>query len=83
VQADVWIYDALTLDEPWYVQQTYRQVPNPDGLLRIGYWHCGENPNNAVEKTSDGTSQFTDFTFTDEDDRGADDSAQPSPSGRR
>lgn len=76
VAVDVWVYDPLTLDEPWYVQQTYKQVPNPDGLLRIGYWHCGENPNNVVEKTSDGTSQFSDFTFTDQDDRGAADSAQ-------
>jgi len=83
VAVDVWVYDPLTLDEPWYVQQTYKQVPNPDRLLRIGYWHCGENPNNAVEKTSDGTSQFTDFTFTDKDDRGVDDSAQPGPSEQR
>lgn len=69
VQVDVWVFDPLTLDEPWYVQQTYKQVPNPDGYLRIGYWHCGENPNNAVEQTSDGTSQFSDFTFTDQDNR--------------
>jgi hypothetical protein len=51
------------------VQQTYKQVPNPGGYLRIGYWHCNENPNNVVEQTDDGTSQFGDFTFTDEDDR--------------
>jgi hypothetical protein len=69
MQVDVWIYDPVTLDEPWYVQQTYKQVPNPDGSLRIGYWHCGENPNNAVEQTEDGTSQFSDFTFTEKDDR--------------
>jgi hypothetical protein len=69
IVADVWIYDPETLDEPWYVQQTYKQVPNPDGYLRIGYWHCGENPNNAIEKTEDGTSQFRDFTFTDQDDK--------------
>jgi hypothetical protein len=69
VVADVWVYDPLTLEEPWYVQQTYKQVPNPDGSLRIGYWHCGENPNNAVEQTDDGTSQFSDFTFTEQDNR--------------
>jgi hypothetical protein len=69
VQVDVWLYDPVTLEEPWYVQQTYKQVPNPDGYLRIGYWHCGENPNNAVEQTEEGTSQFSDFTFTDDDDR--------------
>lgn len=68
VIADVWIYDPVTLDEPWYVQQTYKQVPNPDGYLRIGYWHCGENPNNTVEQTDEGTSQFSDFTFTEQDD---------------
>ena len=69
VQVDVWVYDPVTLDEPWYVQQTYKQVPNPDNLVRINYWYCGENPNNAVEQTSDGTSQFSDFTFTDKDNR--------------
>lgn len=69
VVADVWIYDPVTLEEPWYVQQTYKQVPNPGGYLRIGYWHCGENPNNVIEKTEVGTSQFRDFTFTDRDDR--------------
>jgi hypothetical protein len=69
VQVDVWLYDPATLEEPWYVQQTYKQVPNPDGYLRIGYWHCGENPNNTVEQTDDGTSQFSDFTFTSDDDR--------------
>jgi hypothetical protein len=65
VQADVWVYDPVTLEEPWHVQQTFKQVPNPDGLVRIGYWYCGENPNNAVERTDEGTSQFSDFTFTD------------------
>jgi hypothetical protein len=70
VLADVWVYDAVTLDEPWYVQQTYKQVPNPDGYLRIGYWHCNENPNNVVEQTDDGTSQFGEFTFTEQDDGG-------------
>ena len=69
VLVDVWVYDPVTLDEPWYVQQTYKQVPNADGGLRIGYWFCGENPNNAVEKTEDGTSRFSDFTFTDQDNR--------------
>ncbi len=58
-----------TLLEPWYVRQTYKQVPNPDNYLRINYWHCGENPNNAVVETGDGTSQFSDFTFTTEDDK--------------
>jgi hypothetical protein len=69
VLVDVWVYDPETLLEPWYVQQTYKQVPNPDLGLRIGYWHCGENPNNTVEQTSEGTSQFSDFTFTEQDNR--------------
>ena len=63
VQVDVWIYDPVNLTEPWYVQQTYKQVPNPDGAVRIGYWYCGENPNNAIIKTGEGSSQFSDFTF--------------------
>jgi hypothetical protein len=69
VQVDVWVYDPVMLEEPWFVRQTYKQVPNEDGALRVGYWYCGENPNNAVEKTDEGTSQFSDFTFTDKDNR--------------
>jgi hypothetical protein len=69
---DVWVYDSEMLLEPWYVRQTYKQVPNPDGYLRINYWYCGENPNNTVVETGEGTSQFSDFTFTDKDDTGKD-----------
>jgi hypothetical protein len=69
VQADVWVYDPVTLLEPWFVQQTFKQVPNPDNYLRIGYWFCGENPNNVVVETPEGTSQFGEFTFTEQDDR--------------
>ena len=64
VVVDVWVYDPETLLEPWYVRQTYKHVPNPDGSLRVGYWYCGENPNNKVIQTDQGTSQFSDFTFT-------------------
>ena len=64
VVVDVWAYDPETLLEPWYVRQTYKHVSNPDGSLRIGYWYCGENPNNKVIQTDQGTSQFSDFTFT-------------------
>ena len=60
---DVWIYDPVNLEEPWYVQQTYKQVPNDDKSIRIGYWYCGENPNNTIVKTGEGSSQFSDFTF--------------------
>lgn len=68
MKVDVWSYDPVTLEEPWYTQQTYRQVPNPDGYLRIPYWHCTENKNNVVVETDEGSSQFQDFSFTDEDD---------------
>jgi hypothetical protein len=64
VVVDVWAYDPETLLEPWYVRQTYKHVSNADGSLRIGYWYCGENPNNTVIQTDQGTSQFSDFTFT-------------------
>jgi hypothetical protein len=64
VVVDVWVYDPETLLEPWYVRQTYKHVSNPDGSLRVGYWYCGENPNNTVIQTEQGTSQFSDFTFT-------------------
>ena len=67
VLVDVWVYDPETLLEPWYVRQTYKQVSNPDGYLRVNYWYCGENPNNTVVETGEGTSQFSDFTFTDKD----------------
>jgi hypothetical protein len=67
VTADVWVYDPPTLTEPWYVMQTYEQVPNPDGYLRIGHWHCNENPNNAIVQTPEGTSQFGEFTFTEKE----------------
>ena len=66
--ADVWVYDPPTLLEPWHVRQTYKQVSNPDRAVRIDYWFCGENPNNTVVQTEQGTSQFRDFTFTTEDD---------------
>jgi hypothetical protein len=63
VIADVWAYDPVTLEEPWYVQQTYKQIANPDRTLRIDYWACHENPNNTIVKTGEGSSQFSDFTF--------------------
>jgi hypothetical protein len=68
VVVDVWVYDPETLVEPWYVRDTYKHVSNPDGSLRIGYWYCGENPNNTVIQTKEGTSQFSDFTFTKPDE---------------
>jgi hypothetical protein len=66
---DVWAFDPPALAEPWYTKQVYKRLSNEDNSLRIRYWNCGENQNNAVEKTSEGTSDFTNFTFTDKDDR--------------
>ena len=68
ITADVWLWDPALYTEPWYMQRRYTQVANPDHSLRMNYWHCGENPNNDVHKTSDGGTQYTDFTFTAGDD---------------
>jgi hypothetical protein len=67
--AHVWAYDPPALLEPWYTKQVFKRLSNDDNSLRIRHWHCGENPNNAVEKTDEGTSDFSNFTFTDKDDR--------------
>jgi hypothetical protein len=61
--ADVWVYDPPSLAEPWYVQQRYAKLANADKSLRIRYWNCAENENNAVHQTQDGTTQFNGFTF--------------------
>jgi hypothetical protein len=61
--ADVWVYDPPALAEPWYVQQRYAKLSDPDKALRIRYWNCAENQNNAVSQTKDGTTQFDGFTF--------------------
>jgi hypothetical protein len=66
---DVWSYDPPALVEPWYTRQIYKRLSNDDKSLRIRYWNCGENENNSVEKTTEGTSDFSNFTFTDQDDK--------------
>ena len=66
---DVWSFDPPALAEPWYTRQVYKQLSNDDKSLRIRYWNCGENQNNAVEKTDTGTSDFSNFTFTQKDDK--------------
>jgi hypothetical protein len=66
--ADVWVYDPPALAEPWYVQQRYAKLSDPEKALRIRYWNCAENQNNAVHQTGDGTTQFNNFTFTAQDD---------------
>jgi hypothetical protein len=65
--ADVWVYDPPALAEPWYVKQLYGKLSDPDKMLRLRYWNCAENQNNAVFQTQDGTTQFQGFTFTPDD----------------
>ena len=62
ITADVWVYDPPALAEPWYVRQVYGKL-DPKQDLRIRYWNCAENQNNAVHQTQDGTTQFNGFTF--------------------
>jgi len=69
IRAHAWLYDPSILEEAWYVQRVYARVPNEDSSLRMRYWHCGENENNAVFQTDEGSTQYSDFTFTNEDDR--------------
>lgn len=69
VRAHAWFYDLSILEEPWYVQRHYARVPNDDKAFRMRYWHCGENENNNVFRTDEGSTQYTDFTFSSEDDR--------------
>ena len=69
IRAQAWLYDPTILEEPWYVEREYARVANEDTSLRMRYWHCGENENNAVFQTEEGSTQYTDFTFTGEDDR--------------
>jgi hypothetical protein len=66
---DTWVYDPPALIEPWYTTHVYKKLSNEDGALRVRYWHFNENQNNEVELTEDGSSQFSDFTFTDRDDQ--------------
>jgi len=66
--ADVWVYDPPALAEPWYVKQIYVKLDNPDKSLRIRYWNCGENPNNSVVQTKDGTTAFRKLDFSDNAD---------------
>lgn len=65
----VWAFDPPALAEPWYTRQVFKRLTNDDLSLRIRYWHCGENQNNAVDQTETGSSDFADFTFTEKDDQ--------------
>jgi hypothetical protein len=62
MEVDVWVYDPPALVEPWYTKQTYARLSDPN--LRIRYWNCGENQNNAVIQTREGATQFQGLTFT-------------------
>jgi len=63
---DSWTYDPPALLEPWYVRHVYSRLDDPDKQLRIRYWYCAENSNNAVYETEEGTSKFADFDFDSE-----------------
>jgi len=67
VQVDVWVYDPPALLEPWYIRQIYTKVEDPEKRLRIRYWHCQENSNNAVYQTEEGGTEFSGFTFLEEE----------------
>jgi hypothetical protein len=67
--ADVWVYDPPALVEPWFTHQTYLKLSDPDKSLRIRYWNCGENENNAVQETKEGATEFKGFTFVGGDQK--------------
>jgi hypothetical protein len=66
LRADVWVYDPPALAEPWFTRQSYLKLADEQ---RIRYWNCGENQNNSVFQTQDGSTQFQDLTFTQSDDK--------------
>ncbi len=63
VQADVWVFDPVNLKAPWYTRQSWTKLTNDDSALRLRYWDCRENSNNAITKKGDGTSEFETFDF--------------------
>jgi hypothetical protein len=69
LNVDVWVYDPPALAEPWYVRQVYKKLSNDDQFLRIRYWQFNENQNNDVIVNDEGTSDFSDLTFTTTDDK--------------
>jgi hypothetical protein len=66
LQVDVWVFDPVNLAKPWYVRQSYSKLTNDDYLLRIRYWDCRENSNNSIIVTDEGTSQFPNLNFVDD-----------------
>jgi hypothetical protein len=67
LEADYWVFDPVNLSEPWYTRQSWTQLANDDDLLRLRYWDCRENQNNDILEKNDGTSQFSDFDFIEND----------------
>jgi hypothetical protein len=65
LQADYWVFDPINLAEPWYTRQSWTELENDNHFLRIRYWDCRENLNNAITETPEGSSTFTDFDFDD------------------
>jgi hypothetical protein len=88
LQADVWVFDPVNLAEPWYTRQGWTKLTDDDRMLRLRYWDCRENPNNAIITTDSGTSQFPDFDFVPDDAAASTDAAvkkaqeaKPQPQG--
>jgi hypothetical protein len=75
LQADVWVFDPINLAKPWYTRQGWTRLTNDDKQLRLRYWDCRENPNNAIITTDTGTSQFPDFDFVPNDGEVSNDAA--------
>ena len=67
LEADYWVFDPVNLAAPWYTRQSWTELANDEHYLRIRYWDCSENQNNDIIIRDDGTSQFPDFDFVDDD----------------
>ena len=65
--ANTWIYDPPALAEPWYTRQSYSKLDDNGKTIRINNWYCQGSPNNSVHETSNGGSQFSDFTWMKKD----------------
>jgi hypothetical protein len=67
LQADVWVFDPVHLAVPWFTRQSWTRLTDDENQLRIRYWDCRENSNNAIIITESGTSQFPDLDFVADD----------------
>lgn len=67
LEADYWVFDPVNLAAPWYTRQSWTELDNDDNFLRIRYWDCRENQNNEILIKENGSSQFSDFDFIDND----------------